>query len=53
MDRLKIDLEHAEEECDVINRREKLLNMIVTKFSQVASLQNEIKPFINLWQIAA
>lgn len=32
MDRLKMDLETTEQECEVINRREKLLNMRITKF---------------------
>ena len=33
MERLKIDLEKTELECEIINRREKLLNMRVTKFT--------------------
>jgi hypothetical protein len=52
MEILKQELERTEAECEVINRREKLLNIKVTKFSTVTTMQAEVKPFIQLWSIA-
>ena len=35
MEKLKGDLETTEQECEIINRREKLLNMRITKFATI------------------
>ena len=52
MDKLKQDLDQTETECEIINRREKLLNFRLTKFTAVANLKTDMAPFITLWSIA-
>ena len=53
MEKLKSDLENTEMECEIINRREKLLNFRQTKFTAVANLKADMAPFITLWSIAS
>ena len=53
MEKLKSDLENTELECEIINRREKLLNFRQTKFTAVANLKTDMAPFITLWSIAS
>jgi dynein heavy chain len=53
MEKLKGDLENTEQECEIINRREKLLNFRQTKFTAVANLKTEMAPFVTLWYIAS
>jgi hypothetical protein len=52
MERLKQDLDQTELDCDIINRREKLLNFRLTKFTAVANLKTDMTPFMTLWSIA-
>jgi hypothetical protein len=52
MERLKQDLDQTELDCDIINRREKLLNFRLTKFTAVANLKADMTPFMTLWSIA-
>lgn len=52
MEKLKQDIESSELECEIINRREKLLNFRVTKFTAVTNLKGDMQPFITLWGIA-
>lgn len=52
MEKLKQDLENTELECEIINRREKLLNFRITKFTAVSNLKTDIAPFGALWNIA-
>ncbi len=53
MEKLKSDLEATEYECEIINRREKLLNFRITKFTAVSNLKADMSPFITLWNIAS
>ena len=52
MEKLKQDLEATEQECEIINRREKLLNFRITKFTAVTNLKADMAPFATLWNIA-
>lgn len=52
MERLKQDLDQTELDCDIINRREKLLNFRLTKFTAVANLKTDMTPFMTVWSIA-
>ena len=49
---LKQGIDECQKKCDVINRRESLLCLRVTKFTEVFKLQAEIKLFVQLWSIA-
>jgi hypothetical protein len=53
MEKLRYDLEITEQDCDTLNRREKLLNFRITKFSAVNNLKTDMAPFTTLWSIAA
>jgi hypothetical protein len=46
MDVLKLEIEGTVNDCMIINRREKLLNIKESKFSTIEAMQIEIKPFI-------
>ncbi len=53
MEKLRIDLDQTEQDCEIINRREKLLNFRQTKFTAVGNLKSDMTPFISLWAIAS
>ena len=52
MEKFKQDLDQTELDCEIINRREKLLNFRQTKFTAVSNLKTDMAPFITLWSIA-
>jgi len=52
IEELRLNVEAVEQKCEVINRREGLLNAHITKFTSVASLQQDLRPFVTLWDVA-
>lgn len=52
MDKLKERIDECQQTCDVINKRQSLLSLPVTKFTDAYKLQSDIKPFVKLWTIA-
>lgn len=52
MNILKQGIDECQQKYDIINRRESLLCLRVTKFTEVFKLQAEIKLFVQLWSIA-
>ena len=52
MAELKSEVEQVEQQSLVINRRESLLGLKITKFSLLGKLQQEVKPFGDLWHVA-
>ena len=52
MAKLKSEVEEVEIQCRVINRRESLLGLKITKFSLLSKLEQEVKPFGDLWHVA-
>ena len=52
MEILKQGIDEWQQKCDIINRRESLLCLRVTKFTDVFKLSAEIKLFVQLWSIA-
>ena len=49
---MKSEVEEVEVQCRVINRRESLLGLKITKFSLLSKLEQEVKPFGDLWHVA-